>query len=263
MLKGYIQFPPFPIPVTFIPSTPFDPGTLSGNTLWLDANNAGSITQSGGYVSQWNDLSPTGATFTQANAALQPLYVSNAINGKPALSFDQSTDGTHGALVDTGTNQFVGDGTTPFTIWAVVQPGTVATFIVFADFHGTGTEDNPEFGFAASDASYKYVYFISKGTGPFTAVRSETAFSDPNTTYMITITNDGAANYAFFNSNVAQTVVSSGEGPINNANTRIGGSVFGAADPTHLFAEMAIYNRVLNSTELAQLQAYGNSKYGL
>ena len=52
----------------------WSPSSLSGLALWLDAEDSTTITQSGGYVSQWNDKSGHGRHFTQSGAdSIKPL----------------------------------------------------------------------------------------------------------------------------------------------------------------------------------------------
>lgn len=64
------------------------PAELGANlALWLDAEDAASITLNGSTVSQWSDKSGNNRHATQATAANQPLYLSN-FNGKPALQFN-------------------------------------------------------------------------------------------------------------------------------------------------------------------------------
>lgn len=63
------------------PSSP-----VAGYYMWLDASNSGSITSSGGYVSQWNDLSGNGLHVSQAGAnSTKPQTGINTMNGKNVL----------------------------------------------------------------------------------------------------------------------------------------------------------------------------------
>lgn len=73
-----------------------------------DASNAGSITQSGGKVSQWNDLIG-GATATQPTSANQPAYVANAFGTLPGIGFTAAS-----AQFLSGTNGI------PFTVNATI-----------------------------------------------------------------------------------------------------------------------------------------------
>ena len=54
--------------------TPLDIPFRFGPTLWLDASDASTITESGNKVSQWSDKSGNGNDATQATGSLQPTY---------------------------------------------------------------------------------------------------------------------------------------------------------------------------------------------
>lgn len=56
--------------------------------LWLDAADTSTITLNGSNVSQWDDKSGNDNHATQASAADQPVYTLNALNNKPALTFN-------------------------------------------------------------------------------------------------------------------------------------------------------------------------------
>ena len=64
-------------------------GPLSvGLSYWLDAADGSKITLSGSNVTYWADSSPSGVNFTNTVAAQWPVYVTNAINGLPAVRFN-------------------------------------------------------------------------------------------------------------------------------------------------------------------------------
>jgi autotransporter-associated beta strand protein len=90
ILKGYASnFTPGPLVV--------NEGTLTlsllsappstGLSYWLDASDGSKITLAGSNVTSWADSSPAGVNFTNAIAVQRPVYVTNAINGLPAVSF--------------------------------------------------------------------------------------------------------------------------------------------------------------------------------
>lgn len=60
--------------------------------LWLDANDASTITLNGSTVSQWGDKSGNGRNAVQATAATQPVYSATSFNGKPTLTWDGIDD---------------------------------------------------------------------------------------------------------------------------------------------------------------------------
>jgi hypothetical protein len=70
----------------------FDPRSISGLALWLDAADASTITLNGSSVSQWNDKSGNNRHFSQSSATWQPAYWTAAINGRNALAFDGVND---------------------------------------------------------------------------------------------------------------------------------------------------------------------------
>ena len=68
------------------------PANLTGLALWLDANDASTITLNGSTVSQWRDKSGNGRHASQATAANQPTYSATGLNGKSTLTFDGLND---------------------------------------------------------------------------------------------------------------------------------------------------------------------------
>lgn len=79
------------------------PAQLS-TALWLDAADSGTIIQSGGSVSQWNDKSGNNLNVSQATAANRPTVTAAALNGSNVLSFN----GSH-FLESTGNFPIIGD----------------------------------------------------------------------------------------------------------------------------------------------------------
>jgi len=61
-------------------------------SLWLDAADASTITESGGAVSQWDDKSGANRNVTQASGANQPMTGTTSLNGLNALDFDGTDD---------------------------------------------------------------------------------------------------------------------------------------------------------------------------
>ena len=60
----------------------------NGLDLWLDADDASTITESSGKVSSWADKSGNGNDATQATASKKPTTGSDTLNGKNVLTFD-------------------------------------------------------------------------------------------------------------------------------------------------------------------------------
>ena len=64
------------------------PAQLPSLALWLDADDASTITLNGSNVSQWSDKSGNNRHVSQATAANQPAYLATGFNNKPTLQTD-------------------------------------------------------------------------------------------------------------------------------------------------------------------------------
>lgn len=69
----------------------FNPKSISGLTLWLDAADLSTITTGTG-VSEWRDKSATGSKWTQTVGNEQPATGTQTINGNNVIAFDGSND---------------------------------------------------------------------------------------------------------------------------------------------------------------------------
>ena len=106
--------------------TSFSPLDLSPS-LWLDASDTSTITESGGAVSQWNDKSFNGRNFTQGTGAQQPTTGTNTQNGFNVISFDGNDS------LGLGSNDLARN-VSGATIYLVYKHATTATTqrIIFA-----------------------------------------------------------------------------------------------------------------------------------
>lgn len=89
-------------------ATGWTPANIT-TALWLDADDASTITLNGSTVSQWRDKSGNAKHASQATLANQPAYTINGLNGKSVLTFDGSNDFLNANLsLSTGTFVIVG-----------------------------------------------------------------------------------------------------------------------------------------------------------
>lgn len=73
-------------PLLTLGSSGFSPASLRGLRLWLDAQDAGTISQDGsGITSAWLDKSGYGNNALQGTTNSKPKYTASAINSRPAL----------------------------------------------------------------------------------------------------------------------------------------------------------------------------------
>lgn len=96
------------------------PTEISGCVLWLDGADASTVTASGGSVSEWRDKTAGARHFTASGAA-QPTYTAT-LNGRNVLTFNGSTNTLAGnaAARDTIRNR------AGYTFFAVSKVGSVA-----------------------------------------------------------------------------------------------------------------------------------------
>jgi hypothetical protein len=66
----------------------FNPRSISGLGMWLDASVTSSLTLNGNTVSEWRDLSGNGRHVSQATAAAQPDAAGRTQNGRRVIDFD-------------------------------------------------------------------------------------------------------------------------------------------------------------------------------
>ncbi len=64
----------------------WDPSLIT-TALWLDANDASTVTTVSGAVSQWNDKSGNGRHVSQATENQRPTYSLTGLNNKPAIDW--------------------------------------------------------------------------------------------------------------------------------------------------------------------------------
>jgi hypothetical protein len=124
----------------------FDPGSVSGLVLWLEASKG--VTQTAGAVSGWADQTGNHNDASQSTATAQPTFQAAGIHGLPALHFD--TDAVGMGNTGTGDLLTIGDATS-------LQWGTGDFYVaVVADFDNTfadGDETGTGFIFSKAGSS--------------------------------------------------------------------------------------------------------------
>jgi len=138
---------PLPMPATITAAAPGVYG-VCGAALWLDADDAGTLTQSGGILTAWRDKS---GSQRHSVATEGPTVVAGGLNGRTALRFNGTGQFVPIADVVSGTpytlivverrrsgrsTNFVIGGTTPLvsnTLQLGYQSGTSLRFATFSD----------------------------------------------------------------------------------------------------------------------------------
>jgi hypothetical protein len=105
----------------------FNPKSISGLKLWLDATDSSTLTLNGSAVSEWRDKSGNDFHFSQGTSNNQPAY-NATINGKAAISFDGTNDGLDRVNV---TNSSVADSTGACAFVVYELNGTDSQYAAF------------------------------------------------------------------------------------------------------------------------------------
>ncbi|MFC1659029.1 LamG-like jellyroll fold domain-containing protein [Pseudomonadota bacterium] len=210
-------------------------GIPSDMELWLDASDEGTITKDGSNdVSAWNDKSGNENHVTQVTSSYQPDYVSSSnINGYPAIRFN---------------------GSEYFNLSAFESPAAHTKFIVFKSDSSASAQriifyskvgeaaifgDNLviDNGILLSNTNYVH-QAITLGSFIYNGTSSEIYVNGGNV-----ITGDGGSNSGTYDFTVGQG----------------GGTWYYSGD----IAEVIVYNRVLDSAEIEDVEAYLMDKWGV
>jgi hypothetical protein len=137
-------------------------------SLWLDAADVSTILLNSTTVSQWNDKSGNSRNFSQATPGNQPVYSTNALNGKNVVNFVSNDSLTRAAIPfnDLGNNSLyvVGNrtGGNSFNVAVIIsRAGGRTRNMLFGDgssYWGV-YQGNPATGFVG--ATYKICEIIA------------------------------------------------------------------------------------------------------
>lgn len=229
---------------------PFDPTHITQIHSWYDGADATTMTLSGNQVSVWTDKNNHASQFTQSNSAVQPLLQSNAINGKSALRFDGSND-MMAANISSG-----------------VSADTTITYVLQISSY------NSKIPFSFNTTTYSYgpdIYFNAGQITWNTGDSNGNPFSNwviPSTTspHIVTVKNDSALNQAslYLDGVYVGSAVYKNTSIADFTAPRlyIGNWITGSYYIDGYFAELVIYNKVIDETERADLEYYLKAKWG-
>lgn len=246
-----------------VSAAPFDPTSIAGCKLWLDAADTSTISLSGSDVTQWNDKSGNGYNFTQGTSAYRPTSGTRTQNGKNVIDFD----GTKNLQTTAAKSAFNFLNNTTATIFRVLQQDTTSG-IQFLMGNNSGsnsnigifyftTSTNDQLSCGAGTGST--VYTIQKTFS--TAARYDAIKSDPaNATAAnrIKVSTNGGA---FVGSNTGTQTPTGSDSDINFilGNDGAGGSI----PMNGYFAEIIIYNSILSADDITAVQDYLAAKWGI
>lgn len=246
-----------------------DPDGITGLHGWYKADAITGLSN-GAAVTQWNDSSGFVNHAAQATGTNQPTYQTNVINGLPVVRFDGGTD----RLVITNTDMLaITNNAAGITMSAVVilsSLGALLTRNIFGlSVGGGGTTARVKFG-SRTVAGPNLDFWAVSGRKADADTQQNVVSagqSVTNTNLILTAVVDWANSNAdvYQNGlNIASTAAWFTDG--NSAATNSTAATIGSqASETELWmgdmAELVVYNKALNSTELGQLTSYYTAKY--
>ncbi len=223
------------------------PASLAGGAaLWLDANDASTITLNTSTVSAWADKSGNVRTVAQGTAASQPTYTASSINARPAIAFDGANDWLQTTMSPFSTTV---DGAA-FVVTRYRNASTTLQSVLGTDLTGTG----PWLYLQADGNTIKGYGGNYVAAGTFTAGTVEVTGLSKTTTGTLTVWRNG----------VSSGSGSAGTAPTNNGLVigRLGNGTWGAYASVDV-AEVLAVNGTLATDDRQRLEGYLAHTWGL
>lgn len=237
-------------------STTFtDPSSLTGLAVWLDSDDAASITLASGKVSQWSDKSGNARHFAQATSGYRPTVAANAINSRDAVLFDGVDDFLSCSAAYTARTIFI------VGKYADSAPNQYAGFLACRD----GTVSSPSD--KVSPASDSNIVLGTAGTNTKVAGSGSASACRVNGVDQTVATyNDEVSGGISVGTNPFVLVHVDTGALTGTKDFAIGADVKTAIGTRHLdgyIASVVIYDRVLSSAEIVQVETYLMSRWGV
>ena len=225
----------------------WNPASISGLELWLDANDAETITLNGSTVSQWNDKSGNNYDVSQSTASEQPVYQSAALNSRNVVRFDGINDGllnTVDTPVGGSTNRTI---FVVFNFTAFIGPKYALTLGYNGGPFGTAFGISQEIGVRVGDGNRVFNTSVDTTHAIVTIMLDGTSTSD------LSAWKNGSSL------GVSSTVVRT-----LNTSSGIGvGRSSGGANIQGDVAEIIVYNSALSTSDKESVEDYLSRKWGI
>lgn len=237
-----------------VPSSAFNPLSVPDCILWLDAQNAGSITKDGSNrISQWNDLSSSNTPAIQGTMAAQPIYTASGINGSPAISFNGSSQLFNFSSFTT----FV-----DLTVFVVATVAANTTNRMMIARRATALA-SPIALQLYIDPSERTI-FEGRSDG---GVLARATYASTATGTFVHIGDRSGSVFTVYRDNATPVSATAAVGTTTSPTMSIGCTYPGSTTPSLFFdsyiGEVVLYSRSLNSTERGDVYSYLKTKWGL
>jgi hypothetical protein len=236
-------------------SAAFSPADIAGLVAWYDASDAGSITESGGLVSQLDDLSGNGYHLTQGTGANQPSTGTRTM-GTEALNAIEFASGKYLSRTVSSI------GGNAHTWYAAVQMDTIGngnyarTFTLTAS--GVLDYNNPSSisAILRNDASAGYGSFYNNTPRAFAAAAD-------GADHCVVTQRDGDGSSVWINGGSATTASGLGTTALAVVTIVMGGETAGTANLDGMIGELIWYSSALGTTDRETVRDHLNAKWGL
>lgn len=232
----------------------FNPRTIPGCVLWLDAADSNTITTATG-VSQWNDKSGNDNHAVQATGSLQPTYASSAVTFNGTSQY-----------MTLSTPSILPSGATPlgtyFFVTRLTSSGAVRAFFMYGPNTLT-TGANPQFYYNASSQLVVDTFGAGGTTDSLNVLNARTLLSSTISNAAGTGTVTGWRNGTSFGPTTYTTAsITSQQGLIGVTKSGAGA---GSLTFYHIgdINEIVIYNQVLSTLQRQQVEGYLAWKWGI
>lgn len=237
-------------------------GTISG-AIWDNSEPFTEPIDNGTAVRIWADQSGNGYDATQSTTAARPTYIASGLNGLPVVRFDGTDDRLALGASALGMIRNVAGA----TMFAVVK--YPANSVLNVSFF---ISNNTSAGSARGSLSQEITNKLQTAGRRLDADSFESALSTATITNTFLI-HSGIVNYATAKAfNYINGALDGTDDPFqtagNTSNTDSNNITIGATGtPTAYLngdiAEIIVYNRALNTSELAQVHRYLSRKWGI
>jgi hypothetical protein len=238
-ISGSVDSSAFEIDISTAPA-----GLVSGATLILDGSNNGSLTTSGGRVTQWNDLSGNGFNFTQPTTNVQPKL--DAIHGVQAVLFENFIGETMASTARL--SQVISAGS--FTVHAVIRTMNITS---------TGNSSG-SYNTFFSESSEGWHCFVDNNAAPVAGIINDDGAADRASTSIAPNNGTGVCiTLQHVNGNIRVAINKNGFGAGvpsgNTTSTRLNGTLKvgrgGGVTPFFYgcIGQLVVYNTALSDSD--------------
>jgi hypothetical protein len=238
----------------------FQPNTIPNMRLWLDATRINQANNTS--VATWSDQSGNGYDATQGGSAARPTFIASGLNGLPVVRFD----GTDDTLTLSASSLGMLRNVAGATIFSVIRYSTNATTegLIFIANNTTSnfrvmmrknsTSRFETYGRRLDSDTFQNVISSSINNSNFRIHSALFNFQNTLLQQFINGALDGQKTDFQTSGNTSDT---------DSNNIRIGNAVTVSSILNGDIAEIIVYNRALNTSELAQVHRYLSRKWGI